>query len=147
MTKIAKIKKKFKKISRAASPPSKEFTAPTAKLRDYVFEHGTSKAVASNIKVTKALSKYVVTMMTSTMSRFRESLMTLLVEPDMKEPPMPVAWEHKTDDHREVVTTSNKVPKWVDKNSTLFGVEVTLYTDITVNRIQGMVSGPETTFQ
>ena len=38
--------KKFRKATRAAAPPTKEFTAPTAKLRDYIYVHRVSKAAA-----------------------------------------------------------------------------------------------------
>ena len=38
--------KKFRTATRVAAPPTKEFIAPTAKLRDYVDKHGTSKAAA-----------------------------------------------------------------------------------------------------
>ena len=44
--------KKFRKTTRPAAPPTKEFTAPTAKLGDYVYEHGTPKVAAQNTKVT-----------------------------------------------------------------------------------------------
>ncbi len=68
MSKIAKIKK-FRKTTRAAALPTKEFTVTTTKLGDYVYKHGTPKAVARNIKVTEALSNHVG-MMTSTMACF-----------------------------------------------------------------------------
>ncbi len=81
-------KKRVKKSSRAAAPPSKEFTAPTAKLRDYIYEHGTSKATARNIEVTEALSNHVG-MMTSTMACFVAASMISLVEPNLQEPLVP----------------------------------------------------------
>ncbi len=42
-------------------------------------------------------------MMMSMMTYFGAVLMILLIETDLKEPTMPVAWEHKMDNQGEVV--------------------------------------------
>ena len=63
------VKKKFRKTTRVAALPTEEFTALTSKLGNYVYEHGTPKAAARNIEVTKALSNHVG-MMTSKMACF-----------------------------------------------------------------------------
>ena len=52
-----------------------------------------------------------------------------LVEPDLKEPPVPEPLENKKDAQGAMVTTADRIPKWVDKNAMLFGMEITLYTD------------------
>ncbi len=123
------MKKKFRKTTRAAAPPTKEFTAPTSKLGDYVYEHGTSKAAARNIEVTEALSNYVGMMM-STMACFRATLMILLAEPDLKEPRVPERCEEAKDAQGVVVKNEDGTTKQVDKNPALFRMEITLYTDV-----------------
>ncbi len=83
--------KKSRKTTRAAVPPTKEFTAPMAKLREYLYNHRTLKAAARNIEVTEALSNHVG-MMTSMTANFGAGAMISLVEPDMEEPLVPKPW-------------------------------------------------------
>ncbi len=127
-------KKKSRKTMKAAMLPTKKFTAPTVKLGDYVYKHGTPKTTARNIEVMEALSNHVG-IMTSTIASFGAVSMILLVETDMREPSVPEPWEHEKDVQGTVVSTSNGNPKRVTKNATLFGMEITLYRD-TVKLIQ-----------
>ncbi len=53
--------------------------------------------------------------------------MILIAEPDMREPSVPEPWEHKKDDQGVVVKSLDGTPKWVDKNTTLFGMAIILY--------------------
>ncbi len=48
-------KKNKKLMVRVPPKSSKEFTTTTPKLRDAIYEHGTSKAAARNIKAMEVL--------------------------------------------------------------------------------------------
>ncbi len=74
---------------RAATLPSKEFTTPTPKLGEYVYEQGTYKTVARNIEVTKTLSNHINTV-TITMACFDAAAMPSLVKQNLDKPPVPV---------------------------------------------------------
>ncbi len=80
-------KKNYGKTTRATALPTKEFTAQTTKLGDYIYGHGTSDASSpkASRRPRHSLSNQVK-MMTSTMTRSKATLMILLIESDLKEP-------------------------------------------------------------
>ena len=121
-------KKKFKKTTMAVAPPTKEFTAPTSKLGNYVYKQDTSNAATQNIEVTEALSNHVG-MTTITMACFGAASMISLVEPYLKEPPVPEPWEETKDMQGVMVKNEDGTAKQADKNPALFGMEIALYSD------------------
>ncbi len=62
------------------------------------------------MEVTKALLNYLG-MMTSMMAYFRATLMISLLEPDLKEPPVPKPWEHSKDTHGVMAKEEDRTSK------------------------------------